>query len=830
MNKFFIILLSIGILSSCGTSKDQTSKKTVVEETSEVSSTEGEIIETPAIEEEKEEKIIERSTYHGSATMLTDLIHTNLQVDFDWSKSEMNGVATLTCSPYFYATDSLILNAKAMEIKSVRQNGKELAYTYNDKRMLRIQLDKEYTRDAEYTVVIDYIAKPEEKKKGGSSAISSDKGLYFINPDGKNPNQMPQIWTQGETQANSVWFPTIDYTNQKMTQEIYMTVEDKYKTLSNGALVSSKENGDGTRTDHWKQDLPHAPYLAMMSVGEFEVVHDEYTKEDGTVIPVDYYVEPEWKEHAQAIFGETPEMIKFFADLFDVEYQWAKFHQIVVREYVSGAMENTGAVVFGDFVYKTKRELIDANDQSTIAHELFHHWFGDLVTCESWANLPLNESFANYSQYLWDEHHFGRDEADFKAEKEADGYFQQSSQAGYHDMIYFGYDEREDMNWFFNQWFLASRHPKLEISQESNEGKVTVYIEQTQDLDKAPLYKLPMKIGVYAGGKHITHEVVVDKNRNEFTFDFDGELENIVVDEDRVLLGKLDHDKPREWYVHQFYNAPLYKDREQAIKYGSRLRTDKGGQMIFDALDDDFWYIRKMAISKLSKLEDDQENEVYAKLKKMIKKDENSKVRGACADYLADHFLTGQRREEILSILENTIKNDRSYYALSRALTGLSKGKDKDIQKALDLSKSLESEKSSALKAQIISIYQNHGDASHLDFMANTIKNGDVSGYDVIGAVLNFTNALKEQDASTQLKYIGVFKQLSESGGAYANAILPVSLMNLKRGNDERITKLEKDIDILKEKEETEQIKINEEELAQSKELDEELKNLIGGE
>src|SRR5690554_2194528 len=332
-----------------------------------------------------------------------------------------------------------------MEIKSVKLDGKALNYLYNDAQFLRIKLDRTYTKDQSYDVVIDYIAKPEEKEIEGSSAISSDKGLYFINPKGENKNQMPHIWTQGEPEASSVWFPTIDRPNQNTTQEIYMTVEDKYKTLSNGALISSTQNEDGTRTDYWKQDLPHAPYLFMMAVGEFAVVKDSYTLPDDTEIPVHYFVEPEWEEHAQAIFGATPEMIDFYSDLLGVEYKWDKYHQIVVRDYVSGAMENTGAVVFGDFVYKTKRALIDSDNHSIIAHELFHHWFGNLVTCESWSNLPLNEAFANYAEYLWDEHYHGRDHADYVAEKEADGYFQSSKQTGYHDMIWFDYNDKEDM-------------------------------------------------------------------------------------------------------------------------------------------------------------------------------------------------------------------------------------------------------------------------------------------------------------------------------------------------------------------------------------------------
>ena len=98
---------------------------------------------------------------------------------------------------------------------------------------------------------IEYTSKPNELESHGSAAITDAKGLYFINPKGDEPNKPTQIWTQGETEANSAWFVTIDKPNQKTTQEIYMTVPSKYVTLSNGILKSQKTNTDGTRTDYW---------------------------------------------------------------------------------------------------------------------------------------------------------------------------------------------------------------------------------------------------------------------------------------------------------------------------------------------------------------------------------------------------------------------------------------------------------------------------------------------------------------------------------------------------------------------------------------------------
>ena len=156
---------------------------------------------------------------------------------------------------------------------------------------------------------------------------------------------------------------------------------------------------------------------------------------------VSYYVEKKFEPHARAIFGKTPKMIEHFSELLGVEYPWSKYSQVVVRDYVSGAMENTSATIHGEFLYQTKREIIDGGNESIIAHELFHHWFGDLVTCESWANLPLNESFANYSQFLWDDFEHGRMEADMNAYREMEGYFMSAQQGGHVDMIRFDYQE-----------------------------------------------------------------------------------------------------------------------------------------------------------------------------------------------------------------------------------------------------------------------------------------------------------------------------------------------------------------------------------------------------
>jgi len=241
-----------------------------------------------------------KNEYRGTATRINNLVHTKLELVPDFSKSYCYGKAWITLKPHFYPTDSLMLDAKGMDIKTVAlvKGNKQspLKYTYNELE-LNIRLDKIYTANESYTIFIDYTAKPDEyQAKYGTNDFLGIKGMFFINPHGEVKNKPTQIWTQGETESSSAWFPTIDKTNQRCTEELTVTVANKYTTLSNGKLMSQKKNANGTRTDYWKMDLPHAPYLFFLGVGEYSVIKDSYKGKE-----VNYYVEPEYASVAKKI-------------------------------------------------------------------------------------------------------------------------------------------------------------------------------------------------------------------------------------------------------------------------------------------------------------------------------------------------------------------------------------------------------------------------------------------------------------------------------------------------------------------------------------------------
>jgi aminopeptidase N len=614
-----------------------------------------------------------KGPYRPEKPKKSDILYTRLDVQFDWVKQQVPASAILQFKPHFYSQNTLELDAKGFDIKAVAlmdtsgnygslsteaiagKVKKKLEYTY-DKRKLTIKLGQEYNRKDTLFVKIDYVARPNDVPRGKDDDSASDKGLYFINADGMDEGKPRQIWTQGETEGSSCWFPTIDAPNQKFTQDIYITVDSTYKTLSNGLLVGQEEGKKGTRTDHWKQSLPHAPYLVMLAVGDFAVAKDMMPNG----LELSYYVEPKYGADAHAIFGRTPEMIGFFTNIFGVEFPWEKYAQVAVRDFVAGAMENTTATVHEEAVQNDARSLVDGNSDAVIAHELAHQWFGDYVTCEEWGQLPLNESFANYSEYLWSEYNDGRFEADWGNLQEMKEYLAESETKQV-PMIRYFYKDREnmfdshsyakggrilhmlrsivgddafftalqqylkshafgtaeiddlriafekvtgqDLNWFFDQWFHRPGHPLLKIQQEyvAATGKVLLKVKQTQDTLATTVYRLPLKVDVWVSGKKNQYDVVVDKVNQTLEFPAAKKPDLVVLDSDAQLLGVVEHEKNRPEMEFQYLHSDRFLHKYEALaSLEGALADSTAKNILVKAMDDPFWKLRQMAISNFA--------------------------------------------------------------------------------------------------------------------------------------------------------------------------------------------------------------------------------------
>ena len=748
--------------------------------------------------------------YHPSYTLKNDLVHTKLDIYFNWEEELVFGKAELTLTPYFYPSKELRLDAKNFKtINSISLNGAPLKYDYSDGSNLIIQLDKTYKKGENYTIKIDYVAQPAAGPKNGSDAITSDQGLFFINPRLDDGNKPQQIWTQGETENNSRWFPTIDKPNERCTQEMYITVKDKFETLSNGILVSSNKNTDGTRTDYWKMDQAHAPYLFMIAVGEFAVVKDKWKD-----IEVNYYVEKEFEPYAKDIFSNTTEMIEFFSTKLGVTYPWPKYSQIIVRDYVSGAMENTTGVIFGEFVQKTGRELIDNHNERIVAHELIHHWFGDLVTCESWSNLTMNEGFANYGEYLWYEHKYGKDEADYHLMSELNGYIS-SSRNEIHPLIYFGYEDKEDMfdahsynkggmtlhmlrnfvgeeafwaslkkylndnkytaveahdlrlafeevtgqdlNWFFNQWFFKAGHPVLEINYDYDDAnsEAIVIIEQTQERLNTPnVYDLPIAVDIYSNdGKSIRKEIRIQERKQEFRFKVSGKPALVNVDANKILLcEKTDNKSESEW-AFQYKHAPNFLDRYESILALRGKSSSAEKQVFVQALKDPFYAIRGIAVQKVQVADGSLTNTLV----NLAERDSHSRVRASAMARLSE-----TNDVQAVAVAKNAIENDKAYPVISTALQTL---KTLEPKTAFEYAAKLANEENGELLVAVGQIYAESGDAEYLPFFEKNFKN--VDGYETMSFFEHYVDLFKigndKQISSSMDNLVGIAHNMQES-------------------------------------------------------------------
>jgi aminopeptidase N len=700
---------------------------------------------------------------------INNLVHTKLDLRFDYQKAHVLGKAWITLQPHFYPTDSLHLDAKGMDIHEIAIMGpnatkKSLNYTY-DQQQLSIQLDKSYTEKQRYTVYISYTAKPDEyEKMMGMDAMLGAKGLYFINPKGEDKNKPTQIWTQGETESSSVWFPTIDQTQQKTTQETLLTVPDKYVTLSNGKLVSQKKNTDGTRTDYWKMELPHAPYLFFVGVGDFAVAKDTWRGKE-----VNYYVEKEYGPVAKKIFGNTPEMMTYFSKITGVDFPWVKYSQMVGRDYVSGAMENTTATLHQEGAQQDARELTDGNIwEGTIAHELFHQWFGDYVTPESWSNLTLSESFADYSQTLWNEYKYGKDAGDEENFNGMQGYLLGNNAKK--DLVRFYYADREDMfdavsyskggrilhmlrnfigdsaffkglnrylttnkfksaeahhlrlaleevsgkdlTWYFNQWYFGSGHPKLDITYQYIDSlkTVRVIVKQTQNTGKT--FRIPTAVDIYHGSSKKRYSVWVENNIDTLQFSVTAKPDLINFDGDKVLLTEKKENKNLDAYIHQYRFAGNYLDRREAIDFcGRKLDDAKAVAFLKEALNDRYEGIRKLALSKLDIKRDAVKKAVESTLVDQLRKETDRPTKAAMISWLGNTKNAAYRSVYMSNI------DDSSYSVSGAALEALYKI---DSAEATSAAKRLSLQKTKGqLDAVINRILIASGDQQMLDRMIN---------------------------------------------------------------------------------------------------------------
>jgi aminopeptidase N len=669
--------------------------------------------------------------YRESAARTWDILHTRVALSFNYKEKTAAGRAWLTLVPYCCPQDSLVLDAKGMQIDSVawmEPNGafKNIAFTYADDQLIIhrkvnkwLGLSSQAAKSEE--LYIKYTAMPyADSNGGGSQAITEARGLYFINTDFSIPGKPAQIWTQGETESNSHWMPTIDKPNERFTTQLELTVPDSFKTLSNGAFIASRKETNGLRTDTWKMDLPIQAYATMFAIGNYSIVKEEPWRGK----EVSYYVEPEYAPYAKLIFRHTREMMEYFSNITGVPYPWNKYSQVIARDYVSGAMENTSASLFGEFVNQNDREHEDKNYEDIVSHELFHQWFGDYTTMESWSNLTVSESFANYGEQLWRKHYYGSTFADELAYDDLYGYLSSTERADPQLVRHYYQDKEEmfdrvsynkggailrylhgligdslfyksmnlyltqnalqsteathwrlaveaatgrDWNWFFNQWYYRPGHPELDIQYKYDDAnsQLTVTVRQDSKPDSGLRYQLPLKTGIINGTALTITDWHLKKRIETFTYPYvNGQRPVIVPDYYSWLPGTIEENKKPAQWLSQFLYANNYINKRRALNGVRRSITDSTANVMFTAaLTDSMDAIRVYALNVLATK--DLQESFRQQVIYMAVQDRSNKVRTAAFNCLGEWKVNTLKTEMLQAA------DDRSYAVAGAALQAL---------------------------------------------------------------------------------------------------------------------------------------------------------------
>jgi aminopeptidase N len=562
-----------------------------------------------------------------------DVAHQAIDIRVDLEERAIEGTTWLRFTP-IRATDRVMLNAGEMEIRACRLLGpgdapggpsqgtaaarSGLALSWEpDADTIAVALGRTIAAGESATIAIDYAAHPR-------------KGFYFRDPAPGSANKSRSVFSQGETETNHYWFPSRDFPDDRASSEVIVTVRRPYRAISNGDLVSVRENADGTRTFHWSEKVAHTTYLTSLVVGDYEEVTLPVDPASASKAPLYAYGYPGDRERLLFSLRKTGKMIAFFERATGRPYPYERYAQTVVTRFVVGGMENIGATTLNEWTLHAERhEPVWSSDQ-LVAHEAAHQWFGDWITCRNWSHIWLNEGFASFFEHLFAEDDLGKDEMQRRRLQGLDSYLRAAGRFR-RSLVVHNWDEGEqpfdaghaytkgslvlhllrsvlgddaffagirayvarhggglvetadfrramedatgkDLGLFFREWVESPGHPEVSVAAKwDREARlVSVRVEQTQrDDGKTPLFHFPLDVTVVpaeGAARATTHRFEVTRRNDTFHIPLDARPRFVVVDPEANVLGVLDVSASREEWRRALREAPTAAGRARAAR------------------------------------------------------------------------------------------------------------------------------------------------------------------------------------------------------------------------------------------------------------------------
>jgi aminopeptidase N len=545
-----------------------------------------------------------------------DLQHSKIALRFDVEQRKLIGDVTHSLEILREGTSRIAFDSVGLTIQSVTLNKAPAKFETSAEKLI-VPLAASAHAGDKFEIEIRYEGKPA-------------KGLYFILPDKDYPNRPKQIWSQGESEDTRYYLPTYDYPNDRLTTETILTVPASWITIANGKLINVSKAVDNMKTWTWRESVPSSTYLITVVTGEFDEV-----KQSWHGLPVTYYAPKGRGDRLLPNYERTPEMMEVFSKKLGVEYPWEKYSQAMVDDFVAGGMENSSATTNTSSSLRSPKLVPEfpGDEDPLISHELAHQWFGDLVTCNDWGDIWLNEGFATFFELVWTESHYPKEQAEYEhwmavqewlgqpnlyakpivrhdfddsSEFDDNAYgkgglvlYMLRQQIG-EDAFYRGlrhYLEVHrgknvvtadlikaiqeanhiDVQQFFDQWVYGAGAPKFDVSYTYDDSKhqVALTVKQTQKVEgRVGIFHVPMDVELTTASGAKSRKIVVSKETETFLLPADGAPLMVLFDKGgRVLKFTEFHKDKKEW-LYELKNAAELMDRGEAAQALAKLKND----------------------------------------------------------------------------------------------------------------------------------------------------------------------------------------------------------------------------------------------------------------
>jgi aminopeptidase N len=302
-----------------------------------------------------------------------DVVGYHVSISYDPASRNLTGDTTINAK----ATGELQrfnLDLQGLKVSAVQVDGKAAKFARSGEHELVITPAAAVRNGAAFVTRVRYSGVPEQTEEGNLG----ENGWQIATSGG--------AFAAGEPHSATSWYPANDTPRDKATFKLDARVPNGWSVVSNGVEKPATRGADGWTTYHWEEPTRITTYLTTVGIDKWTFERSKLP--DGTPVVSAYAPGAEDK---QAIESRLPEVLDFLSSKFG-PYPQSAAGGIYINEDIGFSLETQGRPIYASWA-----------ELPVVVHENAHQWYGDSVTVQSWADICLNECFASYAQWLWDE-------------------------------------------------------------------------------------------------------------------------------------------------------------------------------------------------------------------------------------------------------------------------------------------------------------------------------------------------------------------------------------------------------------------------------------------